>query len=143
MSMADHEETSPEEKFTFVDKRRVADSTDSAQETQSADEGPPVFDTSASSPDDTTDQATDIYQIVAYCVGLLITEGFQRLGLLADPQTGKAVQDLPSARVAIDSVAALTQIVDEPGSTLPDPVRREMKRTLNDLRLNYIDRNRS
>jgi hypothetical protein len=140
--MPDIDESSSADKFTIVDKRRVTDET----EAEDGDEQTPS--TVATEPQSTEEridqpeQQASIYDIAAYCTGLLITEGFQRMGIIGDPRTGKAVVDLPSARVAIDCVAALVTVLDEPASTLPEPVRREMKRTLNDLRLNYIDRTR-
>jgi hypothetical protein len=137
--MADNRSDNPEETFTFVDKRRTVDA---PEETASNDTlegevgvGPNDLDESPDVP-----STHSIYEVAAYCAGMLINEGFTRLGLIADPQTGKAAMDLPSARVAIDCVAALVQVLDEPSSTLPESMRREVKRTLNDLRLNYIDR---
>ncbi len=141
--MSDPAQSNSEDNFSFVDKRRVVDAPDPIEGS-----GDVSFRTGAS--EDPTSEETpseqkqsSIYDVAAYCMGLLITEGFQRLGLIADPQTGKAIEDLPSARVAIDCVVALVTVLDEPASTLPEPVKREMKRTLNDLRLNYIDRTRS
>jgi hypothetical protein len=140
--MPNPEETAPEESFSFVDKRRTVETPEPIS---------PSNDNAAPSPSETgtiedsepdLDTQTSIYEIAAYCMGLMTTEGFQRMGLIADPKTGKAIVDLPSARVAIDCVAALVNVLDEPSSTLPEPVRREMKRTLNDLRLNYVDRTR-
>jgi hypothetical protein len=143
--MPENLSTQPDEGFTFVDKRSTADpvtdskSSDFASEVGETED--PEFPEDVLESEDAA-PSHSIYELAAYCTGMLINEGFQRLGLIADPQTGKATLDLPSARVAIDCVAALVQVIDEPSSTLPEPVRREVKRTLNDLRLNYIERNR-
>jgi hypothetical protein len=142
MAMPDPKDTNPSDTFSFVDKRRVADTPESYEES-SLREQTQASESDAGEASEASERPAGIYDVAAYCMGLLITESFQRMGLLADPQTGKATVDLPSARVAIDCVSALAAILDEPSSTLPDPVRREMKRTLNDLRLNYIDRTRT
>jgi hypothetical protein len=141
--MPDLEDSNPSDNFNFVDRRRVTDSViENSEVVESPTEDFDSDDTLSEVGPDARPSAS-IYDVAAYCLGLLVSEGFQRMGLIADPQTGKAVVDLPSARVAIDCVAALVKVLDEPDSTLPEPVKREMKRTLNDLRLNYVDRIRS
>jgi hypothetical protein len=77
-----------------------------------------------------------------YCAGLFASEALQRMGLIADPATGKAVADLPQARVAIDFAAALIDVLDAPDSSLPETVRRDLRRTLTDLRLNFVEQSR-
>jgi len=140
--MPDPEESNPSDNFSFVDKRRVTETSESADVETIVDADLPVDEPEESAAEPEPEAPTSIYDVAAYCLGLLITEGFQRMGIIADPRTGKAIVDLPSARVAIDCVAALVTVLEEPSSTLPEPVKREMKRTLNDLRLNYIDRTR-
>jgi hypothetical protein len=138
--MPENEKETPDEGFTFVDKRYSPD--ESVAPSDESPEAEKLIDEVDTEPSELEEEAGShsIYEVAAYCTGMLINEGFTRLGLIADPQTGKAVMDLPSARVAIDCVAALVQVLDEPSSTLPDSVRRELKRTLNDLRLNFIER---
>ena len=142
--MSEIEDGNPTETFSFVDKRRTAEPLieDLDPDAVAAETGSAEVKFNAEAEQEEEGSAS-IYDIAAYCTGMLISECFQRLGLIADPRSGKAVMDLPSARVAIDCVAALVNVLDEPTSTLPDSVRREMKRTLNDLRLNYVDRTRS
>lgn len=59
------------------------------------------------------------------------------MGLIADPLTGEARKDLPSAQLAIDSVTFLLSKVE---GHLADDERREAQRRLNDLRLNYLNK---
>ena len=124
--------------FTFVDKRRTQ---------AAAPEEPPVAaeaapDVVAEADDETpAGEAPDIYGVLGYCVSLLAAEAWQKLGLLADPETGEDVMDLAQAKVAIDAVGDLAARLEAaPPEALPDSLRRDLKTLLNDLRLNYVAR---
>ena len=41
--------------------------------------------------------------MIGYCINLLASQAWQKLGLLADPQTGEAQPDLDEAKLAIDA----------------------------------------
>jgi hypothetical protein len=131
--------------FTFVDKRR--------SQTEDAAESPamPVAETPTPaenlSPaediamDEEDIEAPDIYGVIGYCLSVLAAEAWQKLGLLANPQTGEAVADLAQAKVAIDAAGDLaSRLESAPQSSVPDAMRRELRTLLNDLRLNYVSR---
>ena len=117
--------------FTFVDKRRVA--ADAAEDMPQSEPEP-------STPDaDSTDTAPDVYGVIGYCLSLLATEAWHKLGLLADPNTGEAVADLTQAKVAIDAVSDLAARLEAaPTEAVPEMLRRDLRTLLNDLRLNYV-----
>ena len=62
---------------------------------------------------------------------------WQNLGLIANPITGEAAENLPAAQVAIDMVAFLFGKAE---ARLAGEQRRETARRLNDLRVNYLVR---
>lgn len=142
--------------FTFVDRRRtaveavpepVATETDSDQTDAASVTAPEAFsgaDTlDAESVDDADyegdGRAPTTYDLLGYCINLLASQAWQKLGLLADPQTGEAQPDLAEAKVAIDAVGDLASHLDAaPDSAVPPDLRRDLKTLVNDLRLNYV-----
>ena len=126
-----------EESYTFVDKRRTFE-TDSP----SSEAAVPSVDTDPAVEDAGEQPGASIYDMGLYCAGLFANEALQRMGLIADQITGKAVADLPQARIAIDMAAGLIEVLDAPDSILPEPLRRDLRRTLTDLRLNFVEQSR-
>lgn len=57
------------------------------------------------------------------------------MGLVASPQTGQPTTDLPAAQLAIDCVQFLLGKVE---NDLAEEERRDARRRLNDLRMNYL-----
>ena len=128
--------------FTFVDKRRTAPAAEPeavpAAETEAA---PEMFSGENSSHESLEDSgpAPTTYDLLGYCINLLASQAWQKLGLLADPQTGEAQPDLPEAKVAIDAVGDLASRLDAaPEAVVPADLRRDLKTLVNDLRLNYV-----
>ncbi|MGI4789573.1 MAG: DUF1844 domain-containing protein [Janthinobacterium lividum] len=135
-----------EQGFTFVDKRRnVPEAAEIVPETVTSVMGEePVSDLSES--DDQLEAALDesspaptTYDLIGYCINLLASQAWQKLGLLADPQTGEAQPDLAEAKVAIDAVGDLAGRLDAaPDTLVPADLRRDLRTLVNDLRLNYV-----
>lgn len=120
--------------FTFVDKRRTAAEA-AAEEISAPEPSPPDAST-----DDTADSSTpDVYGVIGYCVSVLATEAWHKLGLIADPNTGEAIADLTQAKVAIDAVGDLAARLEAaPTDAVPESLRRDLRTLINDLRLNYV-----
>ncbi|MDQ2799583.1 MAG: DUF1844 domain-containing protein [Armatimonadota bacterium] len=140
--MAEEEAT-----FTFVDKRRAQAETPA--ETPAADPEPsPAMAFENSSEIDSSDAEFSegemggmpgTYDLIGYCLNLLASQAWQKLGLLADPQTGEAKPDLVEAKVAIDAVCDLAaRLESAPEAVIPGDMRRDLRTLLNDLRLNYV-----
>lgn len=132
-----------EESFTFVDKRRAQ--AEAAPETPVQAEAAPspamAFENSSAAEDDAaeTGEMPGTYDLIGYCLNLLASQAWQKLGLLADPQTGEAKPDLAEAKVAIDAVGDLAaRLESAPETVVPADMRRELRTLLNDLRLNYV-----
>ena len=142
----------PEEEsgFTFVDKRRTVP--EAVPETSVPEAGTPeeaapaAVDFSASAadeplPDEPLEAGASptTYDLLGYCINLLSSQAWQKLGLLADPQTGEAQPDLAEAKVAIDAVGDLAARLDAaPENVVPADLRRDLRTLVNDLRLNYV-----
>ena len=100
-----------------------------------------VLDDLSSDEDAGAGPAPDIYGVLGYCISVLATEAWQKLGLIANPQTGEDVMDLDQAKVAIDAVGDLAARLEAaPEEAVPATLRRDLKTLLNDLRLNYVAR---
>ena len=137
--------------FTFVDRRRTVPENAAALDstpffpTEAQAEPPPVMAAASSEESFTdTDEADEgrtptTYDLLGYCINLLASQAWQKLGLLADPQTGEAQPDLAEAKLAIDAVGDLAARLDAaPDSAVPADLRRDLKTLVNDLRLNYV-----
>lgn len=129
--------------FTFVDKRR------SQPEAPAAPVPEPIAPQAAVVPNDLEDADLDeqlaegvaptTYDLIGYCINLLSSQAWQKLGLLADPQTGEAAPDLDDAKVAIDAVGDLAaRLETAPDAVISADMRRDLRTLLNDLRLNYV-----
>lgn len=152
------QKSNPEEGFTFVDKRRVAEQGEDSSPAQDSetDEGTgPAPDSEApeEDEDDDLDLAADeaegeeggqslaaagAFGIASYAIGLLSMSAWQFLGLVPDPQTKKAQRDLPQARIAIDCVAGMVDALDKASGAVDPKTMADLKRVLSDLRLNYV-----
>ena len=121
--------------FTFVDKRRAQDEAEPPMEAEAppAPPDPAEDDTGLDGP------APDVYGVIGYCISLLATEAWHKLGLLADPKTGEAVADLAQAKAAVDAAGDLAARLEAaPLESVPEPLRRDLRTLINDLRLNYV-----
>jgi len=129
------------EVFTFVDKRRTqVDLPPVLDAEESTDYGPTVEE-SGEIPASEEHRSPGTYDLIGYCLNLMASQAWQKLGLLADPQTGETEPNLDEAKVAIDTVVDLAaRLESAPSTEVPTEMRRELKVLLNDLRLNYVAR---
>lgn len=77
----------------------------------------------------------DTHQLMTLLLPIFDGQAWQGLGLIANPLTGQTGEDLPAAQLAIDAVQFLLSKLE---SDMPDAERREARRRLNDLRMNYL-----
>jgi len=140
--------------FTFVDKRRTQAEAPPVAAPAAEPEPVAAFGTQAVAPDETELEGADLdeqdeqlvggvapttYDLIGYCINLLSSQAWQKLGLLADPQTGEAAPDLEDAKVAIDAVGDLAaRLETAPEAVISADMRRDLRTLLNDLRLNYV-----
>ncbi len=137
--------------FTFVDKRRTAPEAApepapaAAAETTEMPAEMGVSEVLEAFPgedqlgEQSAEAAPTTYDMIGYCINLLASQAWQKLGLLADPQTGEAQPDLAEAKVAIDAVGDLAARLDAaPETIIPTDLRRDLRTLVNDLRLNYV-----
>ena len=82
------------------------------------------------------------YGLAAYVTGLIASDAWQKMGLIADPSTGKTAKDLEQARFSIDCTAAIIGVIEQNPSSVPAELRRDLQRVLNDLRLNFIEQSK-
>ena len=82
------------------------------------------------------------YGLAAYVTGLIASDAWQKMGLIADPSTGKLAKDLDQARFSIDCTAAIIGVIEQNPSSVPAELRRDLQRVLNDLRLNFVEQSK-
>lgn len=97
-------------------------------------------DGSAQGEGETPPPDIDTLTLVHLFIGELGARTWMHLGLLQNPVTKLVVKDLPQARLAIDCVAAL---IEKIGPEISDDERRDYRRLLNDLRMNYVQQSGS
>jgi len=78
----------------------------------------------------------DASAVIQWCVSVLAATAWQSMGLIPHPDTKQIQRNLNDARLAIDSTAALVEVVK---SHLPDKQRREVEALLTDLRVNFVE----
>ena len=79
----------------------------------------------------------DVPSALRFCVQMLQEIAWMKLGLVASPSSGKIEQDLPQAKVAIDSVGDLAARLNPFAS---EGERREMQTLLSNLRINFVQK---
>lgn len=137
--------------FTFVDKRRTVIASHEVMDSSEPIATDDVLQGDEAGPDTDTDgtdeagsaaaQAPDVYMLVTYALQMFVTTAWQRLGLWADPASGEVEADLDQAKAAIDVVGDLVaRLEGAPESSVSERDVRELKRILNDLRMNYVSR---
>lgn len=84
----------------------------------------------------TPETPLDAAAIIQWCVSVLAATAWQSMGLIPHPDTKQIQRNLNDARLAIDSTAALVEVVK---SHLPDKQRREIEALLTDLRVNFVE----
>lgn len=99
-----------------------------------------VNDPAAPSPDTTVPLAAlDVPQALMLCISLLAELAWQKLGLHINPATGQVHANLPQARLAIDSIAVLIEMVR---AHVSDRDYEALRTQLMNLRLNYAEQAR-
>ncbi len=78
-----------------------------------------------------------VYDAIAAAADQFSAIAWQKLGLHPDMMTGTINADLAQAKVAIDLVAHLSQLID---IQLDSDDRRQMQSLVRDLRLNYVEK---
>jgi hypothetical protein len=136
-------EENEQETFTFVDKRRTSDESQAQPDVQEekADEQD-WADSDGDSPEDAGGDTLGSYGLAAYVTGLIASDAWQKMGLIPDPSTGVVTRDLAQAKFSIDCVAAVVGLIEQRESIVPERLLSDLKRVLNDLRLNYVEQSR-
>jgi hypothetical protein len=83
------------------------------------------------------DEPIDVYTVIVAMVDQMSSIAWQKLGLHPDIMTGKLVQDLEQAKVAIDLTTHLATFIEP---QLDDEDKRRMHGLIRDLRLNYVEK---
>lgn len=73
--------------------------------------------------------------IITMSIGLLQQQAWVSMGLVMDPTTKTVTKDLEQAKLAIDAVAALANLI-APG--LEESVQRELRAMVSDLQVNFV-----
>ncbi|HLO98280.1 MAG TPA: DUF1844 domain-containing protein [Fimbriimonas sp.] len=85
-------------------------------------------------------KSPSIHEILAVVLDQLAGVAWQKLGLQPDMVTGKMEQDLVQAKVAVDVVAYLSNIIE---SEVDEEDRRQLQNLVRDLKINYVQRHQA
>jgi len=134
-------EQEQEPSFQKVDKRHSAE-----EESEPADQQETEAEAPAAQPvDQETEeaapqvplQALDIYDMLRFVVSLLTQQAWVSLGIQKAPGAEEVEQDLPQAKVAIDT---LEFVIDKLAPDLDPQERAELDSVLSNLQINYVKR---
>lgn len=82
-------------------------------------------------------EPVDVTAFALWLIGEMQAQAWIKMGLWKDPITGEIQTDLRQAKIAIDCVAALAEVLKP---HLEEAQQREIERLLTDLRLNFVQR---
>ncbi len=130
-----------QEEFEVVDRRRVN------AEAEAPTEEPSPTEAKAANEEAQAEQAeqaagegqfppeVDIYVLLSSMIGMLHGFAWQKMGFVADQKTGQVEEDLPQAKIAVDTVQYLAGKLEE---KLSEAEVRELRRVVMDLQMNYL-----
>jgi len=127
--------------FEIIDRRKTQGDTSPdkpEQPTSQADEGhgTPPTPQPQEKPGPQQIRLSDINGVLSLCIGLLHEHAWQCLGLVTNPATQQIQQDLEQARIAIDAVGALVELLHP---RVPEGEQRELQALIADLRMNFVE----
>ena len=148
---ADEEESS--EGFTFRDRRGSTPSPAAAPASPPSAPAPAprdehgglsdaeAADLLAAGEEDAADggeagELPDVYAFLALFLGELRNLAWLRMGLVANPGTGRIERDMDQAKVAIDTVAFLAQQLEP---TVAPQERLPLRALVSDLQINFVE----
>lgn len=156
------EEEEPEEEHRKVDKRasRDMDAAPAEDRAEPQEEGgeaseepePEEAEPEPSEPAATEEQAAppeeaeeeegaapeiSVYNLMRMSIGMYAQQAWIHMGVRMDPSTQKTEQNMPLAKVAVDTVAFL---VDQLQPDLTPEEKRGLQSLVADLRINYVQR---
>lgn len=82
-------------------------------------------------------QSIDVYEYLTMIADQLAGVAWAKMGLQPDPMTGKIGEDFPQAKVAIDAVSALIDIISP---ALDEEDRRQTQNVKMNLKMNYVQK---
>lgn len=122
-----------EKAYNVKDKRRVTlDENGQVQEKAADTENQPE-EAAQSHPHEEVPEV-DVYSMLSYFIGMLGAQVWQWLGLMKSP-SGELSKDLTQAKIAIDSIAALS---DQLKDRLSPKEQQELQDMLANMRINFV-----
>ena len=77
-----------------------------------------------------------VNDILFYTISMLVEQAWVKMGLRANPATNEITKDLDEARLAIDSVSALINVVQEKQE---QNVKNELNNLVSTLQMNFVN----
>jgi hypothetical protein len=84
-------------------------------------------------------QIPDVYAYLLEFLGLMRAQALLRMGLIANPATGKSERDLEQAQVAIDTAAFLAAQIEP---VIAPEERLPLRAMISDLQINFVEQSR-
>jgi hypothetical protein len=87
--------------------------------------------------EDAAPQSVDVDQVLLMSIETFVELAWVKMGLHADPVTGRTEKDLIACRKAIDAAEALAETAK---AHMDEDDRSQLDRMIRDLKLNYTQR---
>jgi len=142
MSPEDRDDELEEESYVKADHRASREAEEGPPKAEppepEADEPEPAAPTDEPEAD-AGEELPDItvYSLLRMSVGMYVEQAWVHLGVRMDPNKNKVEQNLPYAKVAIDTVEFMTRQLQP---DLDERERKELDLLLANLRMNYVQR---
>lgn len=98
-----------------------------------------MSETDANPESQTPPTPPSVYDVLMVMTDQLAAIAWQKLGLQADPFTGKVEPNLTEAKVAIDVTTHLATFIQP---RLDENDQRQMHNLIRDLRINYVEKSK-
>ena len=122
-----------EKAYNVKDKRRVTLDENGQVQEKAADTKKQPEEAAQAHPHEEVPEV-DVYSMLSYFIGMLGAQVWQWLGLMKSP-SGELSKDLTQAKIAIDSIAALS---DQLKDRLSPKEQQELQDMLANMRINFV-----
>ena len=143
MTLAKEPEESQEPTYEVKDKRRVNADGTLKEEAQQAEQVPQE-EAAAETPEQAEAETgaeqeemppPNVYAVLQFVLGLLVEQSWELMGIRLAPGQKEMVKDLPQAKLAIDTVAFISEKLQP---QLDDENRRALRGMISDLQMNFV-----
>ncbi|MBM3501330.1 MAG: DUF1844 domain-containing protein [Armatimonadetes bacterium] len=126
-----------EEQYVKADRRASRGTEEDAPPAAEPTDGAAATESDAAAEEDRELPDITVYSLLRMSIGMYIEQAWVHLGVRMDPSRNKVEQNLPYAKIAIDTVEFMARQLQP---DLDESERKDLELVLANLRMNYVQR---